>query len=98
MEVTLFNLDEPSQSALAEIAAQLGVELFVMDDGWFHGCNWDNTGPGDWWPDEIKFPNGLNGLIQRVNNLGMDFGLWVEPEMANPDRDLYRTHPDWVIL
>jgi alpha-galactosidase len=68
-----------------------------MDDGWFHGRNWDNAGLGDWWPDEIKFPNGLTGLIQNVNNLGMDFGLWVEPEMVNPDSDLYRAHPDWVI-
>ena len=96
-EATLFNVDETSQSKLAKIAAQIGVELFVMDDGWFHGRNWDNAGLGDWWPDEIKFPNGLTGLIQNVNNFGMDFGLWVEPEMVNPDSDLYRAHPDWVI-
>lgn len=96
-EATLFNVDEASQSNLAEIAAQMGVELFVMDDGWFHARNWDNAGLGDWQPDEIKFPNGLTGLIQNVNQLGMDFGLWVEPEMVNPDSDLYRAHPDWVI-
>ena len=96
-EATLFDVDEASQSALAEIAAQMGVELFVMDDGWFHGRNLDNAGLGDWWPDEVKFPNGLGGLIKKVNDLGMDFGLWVEPEMVNPDSELYRAHPDWVI-
>jgi len=96
-EATLFNVDEPSQSALAEVAAKMGVELFVMDDGWFHGRIWDTVGLGDWWPDEVKFPNGMAGLIQKVNALGMDFGLWIEPEMVNPDSELYRTHPDWVI-
>ncbi|MFN8414483.1 MAG: alpha-galactosidase [Anaerolineales bacterium] len=96
-EATLFSVDETSQSKLAEIAANMGVELFVMDDGWFHNRNWDNAGLGDWFPDKIKFPNGLHNLIKNVNNLGMDFGLWVEPEMTNPDSDLYRTHPDWVI-
>lgn len=96
-EATLFSVDEESQRALAKIAADLGVELFVMDDGWFHGRNWDNAGLGDWWPDERKFPNGLRGLIETVNGLGMDFGLWVEPEMVNPDSDLYRAHPAWVI-
>ncbi len=96
-EATLFDVDETSQSALAEIAAQMGVELFVMDDGWFHGRKWDNAGLGDWWPDEVKFPHGLGNLIRKVNDLGMDFGLWVEPEMVNPDSELYRAHPDWVI-
>lgn len=96
-EATLFDVDETSQTALAEIAAKMGVELFVMDDGWFHNRNWDNAGLGDWRPDARKFPNGLGGLIEKVNALGMDFGLWVEPEMVNPDSDLYRAHPDWVI-
>lgn len=96
-EATTFNVDEPSQVALAEIAAKIGVELFVMDDGWFHKRNLDNAGLGDWWPDEVKFPNGLGGLIQKVNDLGMEFGLWIEPEMVNPDSDLYRAHPDWVL-
>lgn len=96
-EATLFDVDEVSQSKLAEIAADMGVELFVMDDGWFHGRNLDNAGLGDWFPDKVKFPNGLGGLIQKVNDLGMEFGLWVEPEMVNPDSDLYRAHPDWVI-
>jgi alpha-galactosidase len=96
-EATTFNVDEASQSKLAEIAAKMGVELFVMDDGWFHKRNLDNAGLGDWWPDEVKFPAGLGGLIKKVNELGMDFGLWVEPEMVNPDSELYRSHPDWVI-
>jgi len=68
-----------------------------MDDGWFHGRNDDHAGLGDWWPDEKKFPNGLAPLVKRVNDLSMDFGLWVEPEMVNPNSELYRAHPDWVI-
>ena len=96
-EATTFHVDEESQAALAELAAGMGVELFVMDDGWFHGRNDDNAGLGDWWHDASKFLRGLSPLIERVNALGMDFGLWVEPEMVNPDSDLYRAHPDWVI-
>lgn len=96
-EATTFNVDVPSQTRLAELAAGMGIELFVMDDGWFHGRQSDNAGLGDWWPDEEKFPDGLAPLIEQVNRLGMDFGLWVEPEMVNPDSDLYRAHPDWVI-
>ncbi len=96
-EATYFDVDEASQTALAELAAGMGVELFVMDDGWFHGRNHDRAGLGDWWCDAVKFPHGLTPLIERVNALGMDFGLWVEPEMVNPDSDLYRAHPDWVI-
>lgn len=96
-EATLFDVNEQSQLELARLAAEMGVELFVMDDGWFHGRTLDNAGLGDWWPDEQKFPHGLTPLIQGVNALGMDFGLWIEPEMVNPDSDLYRAHPDWVI-
>ncbi|MCB0051535.1 MAG: alpha-galactosidase, partial [Caldilinea sp.] len=96
-EAVFFDVNEASQMAVAERAAQMGVELFVMDDGWFHGRTVDNAGLGDWWPDEVKFPNGIKPLIARVNALGMDFGLWLEPEMVNPDSDLYRAHPDWVI-
>ncbi len=96
-EATYFNVDEKSQSELAQIAADLGVELFVMDDGWFHGRGSDDAGLGDWWADAIKFPNGIVPLIEKVNALGMEFGLWLEPEMVNPDSDLYRAHPDWVI-
>lgn len=96
-EATGFDVDEASQIALAERAAAMGVELFVLDDGWFHGRRNDTAGLGDWWPDEHKFPTGLTPLIEQVNALGMDFGLWIEPEMVNPDSDLYRAHPDWVI-
>lgn len=96
-EAVVFDVDEESQIAVAERAAQLGVELFVMDDGWFQGRAIDNAGLGDWWPDPKKFPNGLQPLIGRVNELGMGFGLWIEPEMVNPDSNLYRAHPDWVI-
>jgi alpha-galactosidase len=96
-EATGFDVDEGSQVRLAELAAEMGVELFVLDDGWFHGRNDDTAGLGDWWPDERKFPHGLGPLIERVNALGMEFGLWIEPEMVNPNSELYRAHPDWVI-
>ncbi|MCC6613917.1 MAG: alpha-galactosidase [Anaerolineae bacterium] len=96
-EATNFDVSEEGQAQLAEIAAALGVELFVMDDGWFKGRLWENAGLGDWTPDPVKFPHGLTPLIDRVKALGMAFGLWIEPEMVNPDSDLYREHPDWVI-
>jgi alpha-galactosidase len=96
-EATTFAVDEASQVELAQIAAEMGVELFVLDDGWFHKRNLDNAALGDWWADEQKFPNGLNPLIEQVNAMGMEFGLWLEPEMVSPDSDLYRTHPDWTI-
>jgi alpha-galactosidase len=96
-EATTFNVNEPGQEALADKAARLGVELFVMDDGWFGKRNNDNAGLGDWYVNPQKFPNGLKPLINYVNKLGMDFGLWVEPEMVNSDSDLYRKHPDWVM-
>ncbi len=96
-EATTFNVDEAGQSALAEKAAKLGVEMFVMDDGWFGKRNDDHAGLGDWFVNPKKFPQGLKGLVDRVNGLGMDFGLWVEPEMINADSDLYRAHPDWVM-
>jgi alpha-galactosidase len=95
-EATGFAVSEDGQTRLAERAAELGVECFVVDDGWFAGRDHDHAGLGDWTPDRGKFPNGLTPLIERVNALGMRFGLWVEPEMVNPDSDLYRAHPDWV--
>jgi len=96
-EATTFNVNEAGQAALADKAAKLGVELFVMDDGWFGARNDDHAGLGDWFVNPQKFPQGLKGLIDHVNGLGMDFGLWVEPEMVNANSDLYRKHPDWVI-
>jgi alpha-galactosidase len=95
-EATSFKVSEEGQVRLAELAAPLGVECFVVDDGWFAGRNDDHAGLGDWVPDPAKFPRGLGPLIERVNDLGMRFGLWMEPEMVNPDSDLYRAHPDWV--
>jgi alpha-galactosidase len=95
-EATAFAVNERNQMELAEKAAELGIEVFVVDDGWFGARNNDYTGLGDWTVNPEKFPRGLNPLIARVNALGMRFGLWVEPEMVNPDSDLYRAHPDWV--
>lgn len=82
---------------LAELAASVGVERFVIDDGWFAGRHNDRAGLGDWWPDPGKFPEGLVPLAQRIRQLSMQVGLWVEPEMVNPDSQLYREHPDWVL-
>lgn len=96
-EGTWFDVNETNQRELASIAAELGVELYVVDDGWFGGRTSDRAGLGDWWPNPERFPKGLAPLIAHVHGLGMRFGLWVEPEMVNPDSDLYRTHPDWVL-
>jgi alpha-galactosidase len=96
-EATEFRVSEAGQMALAEKAAALGVDRFVMDDGWFGQRKDDRAGLGDWYVNKEKFPRGLKPLIDRVHALGMDFGLWVEPEMVNPDSDLYRAHPDWVL-
>ncbi|HEY2488549.1 MAG TPA: alpha-galactosidase, partial [Streptosporangiaceae bacterium] len=95
-EATLFQVSEAGQARLAERAARLGIECFVVDDGWFGRRDHDRAGLGDWTVNREKFPRGLGPLIERVNDLGMRFGLWVEPEMVNPDSDLYRAHPDWV--
>lgn len=92
-----FDHDEAALTALAERAAALGVERFVLDDGWFHRRDDDTRALGDWTPDARKYPQGLGPLAQHVVALGMEFGLWVEPEMINPDSDLYRAHPDWVL-
>ena len=96
-EATEFKVDEAGQMALAEKAASIGVDRFVMDDGWFGKRNTDHAGLGDWYVNPEKFPHGLKPLIDKVHSLGMDFGLWIEPEMVNPDSDLYRKHPDWVL-
>ncbi len=96
-EATEFAVDEKSQVALAEKAAKLGVERMVIDDGWFGQRNSDFAGLGDWTVNAKKFPNGLKPMIDKVHALGMDFGIWVEPEMVNPDSDLYRKHPEWAM-
>lgn len=95
-EATYFDVTFRGQALLAERAARIGCELFVVDDGWFTGRKDDHAGLGDWTADPTKLPGGLDPLIDRVRQLGMRFGLWVEPEMVNPDSDLYRAHPDWV--
>ena len=92
-----FDHDMPTLLGLAEKAAEIGVERFVLDDGWFPGRKDDKAGLGDWFVDEQKYPEGLSPLISKVNQLGMEFGLWFEPEMVNPDSDLFRAHPDWVL-
>jgi alpha-galactosidase len=96
-EACAFDFDEARLMRLAEDAAALGAERFVLDDGWFKGRSSDRAGLGDWVPDPVRFPNGLGPLIAHVKALGMDFGLWVEPEMVSPDSDLYRSHPDWCL-
>ncbi|MER5296084.1 alpha-galactosidase [Streptomyces pharetrae] len=95
-EATGFDISEEQQRALARRAADLGVELFVVDDGWFGARTGDHAGLGDWRPNPDRFPAGLGPLADEVHALGMRFGIWVEPEMVNPDSELYRAHPDWV--
>lgn len=95
-EATFFDVGEEQQRGLARRAAELGVELFVVDDGWFGARTDDRAGLGDWTPNPDRFPGGLKPLADEVHALGMQFGIWVEPEMVNADSDLYRAHPDWV--
>lgn len=95
-EATGFAVDEAGQLKLAHQAAELGCELFVLDDGWFGQRSSDRAGLGDWSVNRDRFPGGLQPLVAEVHDLGMGFGLWVEPEMVNPDSDLYRAHPEWV--
>ena len=95
-EATEFNVNAQQQLKLAKIAKEIGCELFVMDDGWFGRRYNDWGGLGDWTVNTEKFPNGIDELIDGVNELGMDFGLWFEPEMVQEDSDLYKAHPDWT--
>lgn len=96
-EAVAFEMDEARLVQLAEAGRAIGAERFVVDDGWFTGRRNDSTSLGDWTPDLQRFPNGLSPLIAQVEARGMDFGLWVEPEMISPDSDLYRAHPDWCL-
>jgi alpha-galactosidase len=96
-EAFYFNVRDDNAAALADAAADIGVERFVLDDGWFQGRHHDRAALGDWWVDAGKFPHGLGPLARHVNARGMEFGLWVEPEMINPDSELYRAHPDWAL-
>lgn len=92
-----FDHDTQTLKALADIVADLGAERFVLDDGWFKGRRGDFAGLGDWTVDQKIYPEGLGPLIKHVNDLGLEFGIWFEPEMVNPDSDLYRAHPEWVL-
>lgn len=96
-EATYFDFTEEKIVELAKEAADLGIELFVLDDGWFGKRNSDNCSLGDWYVNTEKLPAGITGLAERVNECGVKFGLWFEPEMVSPDSDLYRAHPDWCI-
>ncbi|MEY2401140.1 MAG: alpha-galactosidase, partial [Ilumatobacteraceae bacterium] len=97
-EAVYFDHDLDKLRGLADIAASCGVERFVVDDGWFHARRNDSAGLGDWWVDTSVWTNGLTPLVDHVRSLGMQFGIWVEPEMVNPDSDLYRAHPDWTLV
>ncbi|MEV4757188.1 alpha-galactosidase [Micromonospora sp. NPDC049559] len=95
-EATYFDVRADSQLELARVAAELGVETFVVDDGWFVGRDDDRGGLGDWTPDPAKFPDGFGAFVDEVRALGLNFGLWVEPECVSPRSRLYAEHPDWV--
>lgn len=96
-EATYFDFDEEKLIAIAKKAKEAGVELFVLDDGWFGARNDDYRGLGDWYVNLKKLPHGISGLSEKIEELGLKFGLWVELEMVNKDSDLYREHPDWII-
>lgn len=96
-EATMFDFNQRKLLKLAKKAKNLGIELFVLDDGWFGKRNDDNSSLGDWFVNKKKLPLGINKLAQKINNLGMNFGIWVEPEMVNQDSLLYQEHPDWAI-
>ncbi|MCC3355319.1 alpha-galactosidase [Bacillus sp. REN16] len=96
-EATYFDFNEEKLADIAKSASGLGIELFVLDDGWFGKRNDDTSSLGDWFEDKEKLPNGLTSISQKVNELGMKFGLWFEPEMINPNSELFETHPDWIV-
>ena len=96
-EATYFDFNEDKIVSIAETAQKAGIEMLVLDDGWFGKRNDDTTSLGDWFVDKNKLPNGIEGLAKRVTDIGMKFGLWFEPEMVSPDSDLYRAHPDWCL-
>ncbi|MGI5894299.1 MAG: alpha-galactosidase [Candidatus Merdivicinus sp.] len=96
-EATYFDFNEEKLYAIAKDAAELGIEMLVMDDGWFGKRDNDRCSLGDWFVNEQKLKGGLNALVDRINGLGLKFGIWFEPEMISPDSDLYRTHPEWTL-
>jgi alpha-galactosidase len=96
-EAVYFDHETERLKELASVSAALGIERFVLDDGWFGSRRDDRSGLGDWWVSPEVYPDGLGPLIAHVRGLGMEFGIWVEPEMVNPDSDLYRAHPEWAL-
>lgn len=96
-EATYFDFNEDKLVSIAEKAHDVGVELFVLDDGWFGERNNDYAGLGDWIVNEQRLPKGIGSLADRIRGIGLKFGLWFEPEMVNKDSQLYREHPDWII-
>ncbi|MCQ2458452.1 MAG: alpha-galactosidase [Clostridia bacterium] len=96
-EATYFGFTEEKLLAIAERAKQIGTELFVLDDGWFGRRDRDDNSLGDWVENRNKLPCGIKGLAEKINAIGLKFGLWFEPEMVSPDSDLYRAHPDWCL-
>ena len=96
-EALYFDHDEAKIRALVDVAAEIGVERVVLDDGWFHSRRNDRSGLGDWVIDPAVWPNGLTPVIEYINSKGIEFGLWFEGEMVNPDSDLYRAHPEWIL-
>ena len=96
-EATYFDFNTEKLLSIAREAAKVGIEMLVMDDGWFGNRCDDNRALGDWFVNEQKLPGGLKYLVEEVNKLGLKFGIWMEPEMISPDSDLYRAHPDWAI-
>lgn len=96
-EATYMDFNEEDILKIASKAKEVGVELFVLDDGWFGKRNDDHRSLGDWYVNKEKLPHGISGLSRSVEELGMKFGLWIEPEMVNKDSDLYRAHPDWIL-
>ncbi|MCP8617878.1 alpha-galactosidase [Salirhabdus salicampi] len=96
-EATYFDFDEDKILSIAKTGKELGLELLVLDDGWFGERNDDTSSLGDWFENKVKLPNGLKHLAKQVNEQGLQFGLWFEPEMISPNSELYRKHPDWCI-
>lgn len=96
-EATYFDFNEEKLLSIAERAAEAGIELFVLDDGWFGKRDDDRSSLGDWFVNLDKLPSGIKGLAEKINALGLRFGIWIEPEMISPNSELYRSHPDWAI-
>lgn len=92
-----FDIDEAELERFAKAATECGIDMLVMDDGWFGARNHDHAGLGDWFVNKNKFPKGLKAFVEKIKSCGIKFGIWIEPEMINPDSDLFRAHPDWCI-